>query len=90
MQHHPPLGIGQHGMKIVGGLRAGAKLSEIDCDTHRQAKEHYRLIEQMWSQIVPNATSGTTLLTPALTHLGAEAIEMRLKVTHFPQLTFVN
>ncbi len=33
---------------------------------------------------------GTRLLTPALAHLWSEAIEMRLEVTHLPQLTFVD
>ncbi len=90
MQYYPPLRIGQHGVKIVGGLRAGPKLREVHRDAYRQAKQHHDLVEQMRREVIPYAAARTRLLTPALAHLWSEAIEMRLEVTHLPQLTFVD
>jgi hypothetical protein len=70
VQHHPTLRIGQHGMKIVGGLRARTQLRQIDLHTHRQAKQIDDLIKQMRPQIVPDAAARTALLAPALRTCG--------------------
>ncbi len=90
MQYYPPLRIGQHGVKIVGGLRAGPKLREVHRDAYRQAKQHHDWSSRCGARSYHMPLPGTRLLTPALAHLWSEAIEMRLEVTHLPQLTFVD
>jgi hypothetical protein len=48
VQYNTPLRVTQDGMKVVGGLRSGSELGQIDRHTDRQAKQIYGLIEKMW------------------------------------------
>ena len=50
VQHYPPLQVAQDGMKIIGRLRAGSELGQIDRHTHRQAKQIHGLVEQVWAK----------------------------------------
>ena len=60
-------------------------IDRLDFTSARKAE-----VEQMRREVIPYAAARTRLLTPALAHLWSEAIEMRLEVTHLPQLTFVD
>ena len=90
VQHHATLRPGQYGMKVVGGLRTRAQLTEIDIQAVRQAKQIDRLIQQMRAQIVPDTATEPGLLAPARAHLRTIAVKVRLKVSDVTELTFID
>ena len=74
-------------MEVVVGDRTLALGDDVGADRLRRPKELECLIEEVWTEIVPDAATRASLLTPALTYLGAVAIEVGLEVDDLAQRT---
>ncbi len=89
MQYYPPLRIGQHGVKIVGGLRAGPKLREVHRDAYRQAKQHHdrssRCGARSYHMPLPDPPAHASAGAPVV---GSDRNATRSNTP--PQLTFVD
>lgn len=64
----------------VVNLRALAQGGNITLYSLRQAEKLQRLVDQVWANIKPQATTRYVLLAPADANLRAEAVDMRLEM----------
>ena len=76
MQNDPALPITQDGMKPVIDLGNGALQREVERNRLRQSEQQQNLVEQMRTEVVPEAAARHGLFAPAGTHVGAIAIEV--------------
>jgi len=85
VQDDPLVGVAQHGVGVVGGAAAGTKGRQIAGHPQRPSEQDQSLIDQMRSQIIPDARARTVALAPSVAHLGPPTIETALEAHHRPQ-----
>ena len=78
-------GIPQRRVHVVRRLRAIAQACDIDADRLGQAEQLHGLVDQVRSQVVPQAAAGRVVLAPAVLYDGAEAVEVRMEFRHAPE-----
>ena len=77
----------QHDVRPIGDFATIALYRQACEHSIGQAEQQQRLIDQMRSQVVPEAAARSGLLAPTYAHLRAEAIDMRLEMLHIAQYT---
>ena len=87
MQDHTAFTVLQDGMEGIVGFGAGALTGQIQPQVVRHTEQLHALIQQMRTQVIPQAATRYRLLAPAITDLRTEAVEMRLKMVDIAQLT---
>lgn len=86
VQDHPQAGIAQHHVEVIVAARLGALALQVCADRLRHAEQLQRLVQQMRPQVVPQPGAGDIAFAPAVAHLRAIPVEVRMELHHLAQL----
>ena len=84
------VGVIEHGVEEIIGHRALALGATRELDGARFTKQAQRLIQQVRAEVIPQAAAGQCLLTPAVRHRRAEAVEVGFQMRDAPQRAVVD
>ena len=85
VQHHAQARVAQLHVEVVGGLGAVALLGQVGVHRQRCAEQLHGLVDQVRAQVVPQAAAGAGAVAPAIGHLRAEPVEVRVQFGDFAQ-----
>ena len=88
MDDRPMPWVVQYCVEVIDAAATFALHGQVGIDRLGPAEQHQHLVQQVRTEVVPQATAGPVLFAPAVAHLRTVTVEVRVALGHVAQAAF--